>query len=123
MYYPEVPMLTSANNKQIAEGQAESKTTALQPSTTQSSELDHFSNEINSVNQPRVLRATSLPSFHPSMDTIANDQVRSLRLMFQRQEKFLFKICPGRVLFSDQPFWSRRPRKAHYRKGQCMMQR
>ena len=77
-------MLTSANNKQIAEGQAESKTTALQPSTTQSSELDHFSNEINSVNQPRVLRATSLPSFHPSMDTIANDQVRSLRLMFQR---------------------------------------
>ena len=77
-------MLTSADNKQITEGQAESKTTALEPSTTQSTELDNFSNEINSVNQPRVLRATSLPSFHPSMDTIANDQVRSLRLMFLR---------------------------------------
>ena len=77
-------MLTSADNKQITEGQGESKTTALQPSATQSSEIDNFSNEINTVNQPRVLRATSLPSFHPSMDTIANDQVRSLRLMFQR---------------------------------------
>ena len=77
-------MLTSADNKQITEGQAESKTTVLEPSTTQSSELDPFSNEINSDNQPRVLRATSLPSFHPSMDTIANDQVRSLRLMFLR---------------------------------------
>ena len=84
VYYPEVPMLTSADNKQITEGQAESKTTALQPSTTQSTELDDFSNDINSVNQPRVLRATSLPSFHPSMDTIANDQVRSLILMFLR---------------------------------------
>ena len=84
VYYPEVPMLTSADNKQIAKGQTDSKTTALQPSTTQSSELDPFSNEINSVNQPRVLRATSLPSFHPSMNTIANDQVRSLRFMFQR---------------------------------------
>ena len=77
-------MLTSADNKQITEGQAESKTTALEPSTTQSTELDNFSNEINSVNQPRVLRATSLPSFHPSIDTIANDQVRILRLMFLR---------------------------------------
>ena len=77
-------MLTSADNKQITEGQAESKTTALQPSTTQSTELDDFSNDINSVNQPRVLRATSLPSFHPSMDTSANEQVRSLRLMFLR---------------------------------------
>ena len=77
-------MLTSADNKQVAEGKAESNTTALQPSTTQSSELDRFSNEINSVNQPRALRATSLPSFHPSMNTIANDEVRSLRLMFQR---------------------------------------
>ena len=90
-------MLTSADNKQITEGQAESKTTALQPSTTQSTELDDFSNEVNSVNQPRVLRATSLPSFHPSMDKIANDQVRRLRLMFQRKEKFLFKICLGQV--------------------------
>ena len=77
-------MLTSADNKQITEGQAESKTIALQPSKTQSTEIDDFSNEVNSVNQPRVLRATSLPSFHPSMDTIANDQVRSLRLMFLR---------------------------------------
>ena len=77
-------MLTSADNKQITEGQAESKITVLEPSTTQSTELDDFSNEVNSVNQPRVLRATSLPSFHPSMDTIANDQVRSLRMMFLR---------------------------------------
>lgn len=78
VYYPEVPMLSSENNKPNSELKDESTSAALQTTTTDATKTEDIS-----FKQPRNIRATSLPSFHPSMEVsnaTIDEQVRNLTL-------------------------------------------